>query len=162
MTAGPTVHNTELRRFEASRLWRSNVYGAAAAAFGGALLFCAIAGTMAYMSPDLEVLLLAAGLVASGVIGLLVLYPGNQIAAYPYAVEIEKGKGLRLFAPLKKVYVPIQDVREIRRSFLALGWVVKLSRRQRLLTRFAIHGGFGGQGGDLARAIQEEIVDRSG
>ncbi len=156
----PKAENRELRRFEASRLWQFNVYGAAVAGIGAAVLFSVVAGTMIYMVQSIEVLPVAGGLIASGIIGLLLMYPGNQIAAYPYEVELEEGRGLRLLAPLKRVYIPIEDVKEIRRSFLALGWVVKLSRRQRLLKGFVIHGGFGRQGGDLARAIQEEIARR--
>jgi hypothetical protein len=156
----PRAENSELRRFEGSRWWESNAYGAVVAGISGGIVLCAVAGTMIYMTQSLEVFLVAGGLIASAVIGLLALYPGNQIAAHPYAVEIEEGRGLRLLAPLKNVYIPIEDVREIRRSFLAVGWVVKLRTRHRLLKGFVIHGGFGRQGGDLAQAIQDEIARR--
>jgi hypothetical protein len=156
----PSNENSDGQRFEASRLWQSNVYGAAVAGIAGMAFFCAIAGTMIYMSQSLDVLLLAGGLVASGIIGLLLMYPGNEIAVYPYAVELEEGKGLRLLAPLKTVYIPIEEVKGIRSSLLALGWIVSFSRRHGLLKGFVIHGGFGGQGVDLARAIQEEIARR--
>jgi len=142
MTKSAKSETAEVRRFEASRIWQSHVSGGAVAGFGVAVLFCAIAGTMLCMTGDGKVLLVAAGLVASAAIGLLFMYPGNEVAAYPYAVEIHEGKALRLFAPLKEVYIPIEEVKNIRTSFLALGWIVSLSKRHGMLKGFVIHGGF--------------------
>ncbi len=160
MKANFDAENPELRRFEAARLWESNVYGAIVAGIGGSVVLCAVAGILIYMARGPGVYLVAGGMITSAVIGLLCLFPGNLVAVHPYAVELEQGKGLRLLAPLKKVYIPIDDVKEVRRSYLQLGWAVKLSRRHGALTRFSIHGGFGRQGKDLARAIQEEIARR--
>ena len=105
-------------------------------------------------------LLVAFLLIANMIVALLVLFPGNLAAQMPYAVELEDGRGLRIYGPLKTVYVPVDEIKEVRRSWLHLGWVVKLSRRHRLLKSFVIHGGFGRQGSELARAIQEEIGRR--
>ena len=163
MTANSKTERMELRRFEAARLWQSNLYGAAVAGIGGSVILGVVAGILLYPlypPPGLDVLLTAGGLIASVILGLVCMYPGNLIAVHPYAVELEQGRGLRLLTPLKKVYIPMEDVKEVRRSYLQLGWVVKLTRRHRALTRFYIHGGFGRQGGELARAIEEEIARR--
>jgi hypothetical protein len=146
------------RRFEASRLWHFNLYGALAGGIGGGVLMCVVAGIILFSSGERrQGFLFAGAVIGCAIIGFLCLYPGNQIAVYPYAVEVEEGRGLRLFAPLKQVYVPIQDVQAVRRSFLSLGWVVTLRKGPRLLTRFIIPGAFGPQGAELAREIQEQI-----
>jgi hypothetical protein len=101
---------------------------------------------------------LAAVLVVNVFAVLLLLYPGNLAVAFPYAVEIEHGKGLRLFGPMKNVYVPLLDVKDVRSSLLAFGWVVNLRRGHRALTAFTIHGGFGPEGKELASQIEQEIA----
>ena len=82
---------------------------------------------------------------------------GNLIAAYPYEVSLEEGKGLELHAPLKKIYIPIEDLRDVRKSSIQAGYAVRLRRRHRLLTSFLIPSFFGDQAEPLVDAIQEEI-----
>lgn len=161
MTINSNTANPELRRFEASRLWESNVYGAVIGGIGGGILMCVVAGIIlsAGIARD-QVSLVAVALIANMVLGLLLLFPGNLAVAFPYAAEVEEGRGLRVFGPLKNVYIPIEDIKEVRRSFLVLGWVVRLNKRRGALTRITIHGGFGRQGRELADAIQEEIARR--
>lgn len=155
-----TSESPLLRRFEASRLWEFNVYGAVVAGIGGFVVLCVVAGIIISSGRGLDVYLIVGAMIASVILTLLCLFPGNLVAVHPFAVELEAGKGLRLLAPLKEVYIPIEDVKAVRRSYLELGWAVKLNRRHGALTRFSIHGGFGRQGGELARAIQEEIAHR--
>jgi len=161
MTINSKNENPELRRFEASRLWEFNVYGAVVGGIGGGILMCVVAGIILSDGIGLDqASLVAVVLIANVILGLLLLFPGNMVVQSPFAVELQEGKGLRVYAPLKTVYIPMDDVKEVRRSWLTLGWVVKLNRRHRLLKAVVIHGGFGRQGGELARAIQEEIARR--
>lgn len=161
----PTSSNIEkfsVRKFEATDLWRMNIYGATLAGLGGSILLCVVAGSVFSEGIGLDQASLLAGAMILGVIiWVLCWYPGNLAVVHPIAVEIEEGKGLHLFAPMKTVYIPSDDLNRVQRSYLHLGWVVKLHRRHGALTRFYIHGAFGRQGGELARAIQEEI-DRRG
>ncbi len=89
-----------------------------------------------WLKPAPENILFAAALALVLVISVLCFLPGNWIAAFPYAVALEEGKGLVLYAPLKKVYIPIDDVQDIRRSFLQQGYVVRLKRRSSFAHKF--------------------------
>jgi len=79
-----------------------------------------------------------------------------MVAIFPYEVDVEEGKGVRLHAVLKQVYIPIEDIRDVQKSFLQ-GYVVRLRRRHRLLEKFVIHRLFGGEREGLVHAIQDEI-----
>ncbi len=151
------LESDQSRIFKASQYWSSNVWGAALAGFGAAILMSVMIGIVFWNTQALKVVLFLAALALVLVISLLCLFPGNWIAAFPYAVAVEEGKGLRLYAPFKKIYVPIGDLRDVRRSVLQQGFVVRLKRRHRLLTSFVIHWFFGSQAEPLAHAIQEEI-----
>ena len=98
------------------------------------------------------------------VASLLAMFPGNLIAATPVAIEFESGKGLHLIAPLKKLYIPMEEVLELRDSFSAWtsqkGTLVKLNKRHGLMKSFAIHWSFGEEGQQLAQAIQREMLLR--
>ena len=148
-----------VQRFDSSRLWEFNVYGAIIGGIGGGVMLCVVAAILVSDKVGFnQVSFLAAALLLTVLLGLFLLYRGNLAVAFPYAVEVEHGKGLRLFGPMKTVYIPLNDVKEIRSSFLAFGWIVKLRKGQRALTGFTINWGFGPQGRDLARAIEEEIT----
>lgn len=146
--------------FKAGQFWSSNVFGAALGGAGAVTLMLVIMGIIVSANPEPKAILFAAAMAAILVICVLCFLPGNWIAAFPYAVAIEEGKGLYLYAPLKKVYIPIEDVRDVKESFLQQGFVVRLNRRHRLLTSFAIHGFFGEEAEPLARAIRDEILRR--
>lgn len=149
------------RIFKASRYWTSNVWGAALAGFGVAILLSVMMGIVLWHTHAWQVILWVVGIYFVITAALLYIFPGNGIAAYPYAVEIEEGKGLRLYAPWKKIYLPIEDVRDVRWSFFGQAFVVRLNRRHRVLRRFIIHRFFGSEGESLADAIQEEIRRRA-
>lgn len=110
-----------------------------------------------WMKPDPRNILFAATLALIIVVSVLCFSSGNMGAAYPYAVTVEQGKGLQLYAPFKKLYIPIQDIQDVRKSLTQQGYVVRLKRPHRLLTSFVIHSFFGDQGEPLARAIESEI-----
>ena len=145
------------RIFKAGQFWSSNVFAAALGGAGGAILMLVMMCIVVWLKPVRENILFAVALVSVLIISILCFFPGNRIAAFPYAVAVHEGKGLELYAPLKKLYIPIEDVRDIRESFIQQGFVVHLTRRHRLLTSFVIHRFFGDQAEPLARAIQEEI-----
>ena len=157
-------NDQESRIFKASRFWDSNVWGATVAGIGGGLLMTAVAGIVLWEADDWNQRMFAALWILTTVTTLVALFPGNLIAAVPIAVELEEGKGLRLIAPLKKLYIPFEEVQEVRDSTVARifqqGTVVKLNNRHGLIKSFAIHWSFGDQGRQLARAIQQEILRR--
>jgi len=157
-------NDQESRIFKASRFWDSNVWGATVAGIGGGLLMTAVAGIVLWEADDWNQRMFAALWILTTVTTLVALFPGNLIAAVPIAVELEEGKGLRLIAPLKKLYIPFEEVQEVRDSTVARifqqGTVVKLNNRHGLIKSFAIHWRFGDQGRQLARAIQQEILRR--
>ena len=150
------------RVFKAGRFWNSNVFGAALAGGLGGVLMLIVMGIVVSGNPTTNNILFATGLVLVLVLSLLCFVPGNLIAAYPYAVSLEEGKGLELRAPVKRVYIPIEDVRDVRKSYLQPGYIVRLKRRRRLLKSFLIPWYFGDQAEPLANAIREEIRRQAG
>jgi len=108
--------------------------------------------TGAWGNESLKIALFIWGLL---LLTVLAYFPGNAIAGYPYEVVIEKGKGLRVYAPFKKLYIPIQDLQDV--GFSGEGTVVRLKHRRRMLTVIVIHKFFGSQAQPLADAIREEL-----
>lgn len=147
-----------VRIFQAGRYWKSNVCGAIAAGIGATGLFVVIGAILAWDSHHWQGRLSGAGLILFAIAAFCALVPGNLGAAYPYAVEIEEGKGFRVYAPFKHFYMPTGEVTRVKRSWLWAGWVVRLRQRRGLLPGFIIHVAWGRQGRDLARAIQEELA----
>lgn len=155
-----TPEEIRYRVFKAGQFWSSNVSGAALGAAGAVILISLTMGIVVWMNPNRQNILFAATLALILVASLLCFLPGNMGAVYPYAVTVQEGRGLQLQAPLKKLYIPIEDVRDVRKSFIGQGYVVRLKRRHRLLTSFVIHWFFGDQAEPLANAIREEIRRR--
>ena len=149
------------RIFKATRFWNSNVFAAALAGALGGVLMLVVMGLVVSGNPTRNNILFASGLALVLVLSALCFLPGNLIAAYPYAVSIEEGRGLELRAVLKKLYIPLEEVREVKKSYLQPGYVVRLRRRHRLLKSFLIPWYFGDEAETLANAIREEIRRRS-
>ena len=120
-----------------------------------------VMGLVVSGNPTRNNILFASGLALVLVLSALCFVPGNLIAAYPYAVSIEEGRGLELRAVLKKLYIPLEEVRDVQKSYLQPGYVVRLKRRHRLLKSFLIPWYFGDEAEPLANAIREEIRRRS-
>lgn len=156
----PDVARTGTRVFRAPRLWELNVCGAALAGIAGAILFLIVAGVGVWMSRTVGWFPLF--MILSVVVALLVIFPGNYLATYPYAVEVEEGKGLWLYAAFTKMYLPLGEIKEAKWSYMWTGWVVKLKRRRGLLSRVVIHVAWGSRGRDLARAIEHELAPTGG
>lgn len=149
------------RVFKAERFWNSNVFAAALAGALGGVLMLVVMGLVVSGNPTRNNILFASGLALVLVLSALCFVPGNLIAAYPYAVSIAEGRGLELRAVLKKLYIPLEEVRDVQKSYLQPGYVVRLKRRHRLLKSFLIPWYFGDEAEPLANAIREEIRRRS-
>ncbi len=143
--------------FKAGQFWTSNVFGAAVGGAGAGILMSVVMVIVVSENPTRNNILFATGLVLILVLSALCLLPGNLIAGYPYAVELEEGTGLLVQAPLRKLSIPIQAVQDVRKTFLQPGYVVRLNRRYGLLKSFLIPSYFGEEGEALANAIQKEI-----
>jgi len=160
-------HSTQQRTtYRCSAYWDFNVSGALVGGAGGALLMITVFLIILWGTGFTRgILIWFAVLLASFVGTAIAFYPGNLVATFPIAVEFEEGKGLRLIAPLKKLYIPFDEIKEVRDSTLwqvfQQGIVVRLNKRHGLLKSFAIHWAFGAEGRQLARAIQQEIARRT-
>ena len=97
------------------------------------------------------------GLILFAITAVWGVLAGNLAAVYPYAVEIEEGKGFRFYAPFKQFYIPSQEVERVKWSWLWGGCVVRLRKRRGLLVGFIIHFAWGRQGRELAQAISQEL-----
>ena len=117
-----TPEGAPQRVFKAGQFWSSNVSGAALGGAGAVILMSVMMGIVVWMNPDRQNILFAATLTLILVASVLCFLPGNMGAVYPYAVAVQEGKGLQLYAPLKKLYIPIEDVRDVRKSFLGQGY----------------------------------------
>ncbi|HEV2521502.1 MAG TPA: hypothetical protein VGT24_03900 [Candidatus Acidoferrales bacterium] len=120
MAQEPWIENDRGHRiFKASRIWESNVWGATVGGIGAGLVMLVIAIILIFDSAGpagrMDGFVLAITIIAT----LLALFPGNLIAVIPVAVELQSGKGLRIVAPLKNLYIPIEEVQEIRDSISA-------------------------------------------
>jgi len=148
-----------VQTYRAGRYFTSNASNALLGSIGGGILLLAIAGMVIWESPDRRGMAFA-GLMFLVVTGtMLAFFPGNIAAAFPYAVEIFPGKSLKLSAPLRRIEIPVEDIRDVRHSLLRQGYVVRLKHRHGLLRSFVIHSFFGPTGPLLARAIQKELED---
>lgn len=154
-------NNQATHVFKASKFWEFNVWGAAVAGICGAAVLLLVAGILLFDSDGATGRTDGAVLVMAIVATYLVMFPGNLIVSVPIAVDLNSGKGLILHAPLKKLFIPFEEIREVRDSGISLvlqqGIVVKLNKRYGLMKSFAIHRAYGDEGQRLARAIQQEI-----
>jgi len=152
----------EPKIYRASGYWRTNISGAVLGGIGVSILLLTV----------FTIVLWGSGFATENVIWLigicltlfataLAFYPGNLVATYPLAVEIEPSKQIVLIAPWKRLVIPIEEVKAIRDStawqVFQQGVVIKLNKRHGLLKSFIIHWAFGPEGRQLARAIQAEI-----
>jgi hypothetical protein len=161
MTDVPLAPNRQ-RMFRATGFWKSNHSAAILAGILAGLFILVMGGLLVWSNPTRETISFAAFVLLFYVLFLLSYFPGNLSAQYPYAVLLEEGRGLELRAVLNTVYIPAEDLRDVRRSYFQGGYVVRLNRRRRLLTSFTIAWFFGEQAEPLANAIREEIRSHGG
>lgn len=154
----PPPESPGVRVFRAWRYWERNVQGVPFVVAGVLGLFVVLGGILLWQSRGWEGRLWGAGLILFAIAAVWCLVAGNLGAVYPYAVEIEDGKGFRFYAPFKQFYIPIQEVKRVKWSWFLAGWVVRLRQRRGLLPGFIIHVAWGQQGRELAEAIGEELA----
>lgn len=150
--------NNDPRVFRASALLTFSIWMATFAGIGGVIPISIGLGKKFLGTEGLGIKFLLIGLELMLPLAIVYFFPGNGIASYPHEIRIEPGKGLRLFAPFKQIYIPIKDVKDVRHVFLG-NFVVRLNHRHRLLTEFIIPWSFGG-GRSVADAISAEIHHR--
>jgi hypothetical protein len=151
----------EVQTFRARQFWNSNICGAAVGGAGIGIVMLVVMGIVVSENPTLSNIAFATGLALVLMASAICFLPGNLIAAYPYAVTLEDGRGLELHTAFKKIYIPTEDLQDVRKSLAQPGYVVRLKRRHRLLKSFLIPSFFGDQAEPLANAIREEIQRRA-
>ena len=159
--SNPSPEVPGVKIFCARRFWKSNVYGAVVAGIGAAVLFTIVGGILLCQSHSRVGLLWGGGMILFAITAVWALLAGNAVGMYPYAVEVEEGKGFCFYAPFKKFYIRTEEVKRVKWSWLVAGWVVRLRHRRGLLRYFIIHAAWGQQGRDLVQAIGEELVRRA-
>ncbi|MGD0993831.1 MAG: hypothetical protein ABR998_15320 [Gemmatimonadales bacterium] len=147
--------------FTASRAWTFNVRAAILVGIGGAGVMGVVATILLVSAASPNGRLFGAAWLLGLVVVLLLGFVGNGFAAYPFEVVVHQGVGLRLRVPFRELSISVQDLRDVQVDALG-GYVVRLTRRQRLLGSFFIHRMFGEEGGPLAAAIRGEIEARGG
>jgi hypothetical protein len=157
----PDPESREARAFRAWRYWETNVCGSAVAALGALVIFCIVGGILLWGAQSGEGRLGGAGMILFAIAAAFALLQGNLASFWPYAVEIQNSEGLWVYAPFKRFYVPIEEVKRVKWSWLWAGWVIKLGKRHGLLTCFIIHAAWGRQGRELAQAIGEELARKA-
>jgi len=154
------VTEGETKCFRASKLWTANVCAAAVGGISGLAITSVLLLNVLWASPENKNRFLAAAWLLMIFVSAWGMYPGNWIASAPYAVKISQGKGLWLYAFLRKVYIPLDEISEIDESLLGTRTVIKLSKRHGLLKSFWIHRAYGDQGRELVLEIRKEIARR--
>ena len=143
--------------FRAPRAWERNTRGASLIAIATAILFLALALTEISLAGSLRWFPIF--LILDVVVGVpLIFPPGNLIAMFPYAAQIDEGKGVWFYAPFNRFYVPLGEFKGIAWSYLRTGWVVRLKRRRGLVGSFVIHVAWGNRGRALVQTIEAEIA----
>jgi hypothetical protein len=57
--------------------------------------------------------LLAADLLATGLLGALALVPGRLLTMWPYAIALEPQKGIFVYAPPGRQWIPLDEIVDI-------------------------------------------------
>jgi hypothetical protein len=153
----PEVPGTRI--FRAWGYWGRNVRGWPVVAVAIATLLLALGGVLVGVTRAVSWVPML--LIVTGIGVPLALYPGKVAALYPYAVEVDEGKGLRFYCALGDAFFPMNELRGVRWSWVYGAWVVSLNRRYGLLSGFLIHFAWGKQGRELVRAIEEELARKA-
>ncbi len=124
--------------FKGSRFWRLNIWGVALAVAVGAPLMLAIDTLQLWPGDSSSGRLLLAIVDSFVILALLYYFPGNMILRFPHEIQIEDGKGLWLHAGFRRLYIPIEDLRDAEYSRYGQGFVVRLKRRRHLLGQFVV------------------------
>ena len=158
----PEASEGETKFFHASRIWTANACGAAVGGMVSGIAMLIVAFRILWASSEIKNSFIGGAWLLLIFASLWGMYPGNWIASAPYAVQLIKGRGLWLYAFLKKVYIPLDEIVEINESLLKTRTVITLRKRHGLLKSFWIHRVFGEQGQALVLEIRKEIAQRGG
>ncbi len=153
----PPPQTPGVKVFRAWHYWERNLQGLPFVVAGVLGFFLALGGILLWQGRGWEGRLWGVGLILFAITAVWGVLAGNLAAVYPYAVEIEEGKGFRFYAPFKQFYIPSQEVERVKWSWLWGGCVVRLRKRRGLLVGFIIHFAWGRQGRELAQAISQEL-----
>ena len=83
-------------------------------------------------------------LLAHGILAVLVLVVGRLLAMWPYAVVLEPRKGIWVYAPLTKLWIPLDEIVDIDvySGCYGNGHVVQLSRSHGLVKQIYFYALF--------------------
>jgi hypothetical protein len=158
---GPASAAPGVRVFRAPGWWKSNVCGAVVAGIAAAGLFAAVGGILLWHGHGPCARMWGAGMLLLATAVPTGLFVGRAALGYPYAAEIEDGRGLRFYAPFTMYYIPLDEVERVGWSWLWGGWLVGLRHRRGVLPGLIIRVAWRRQGRELARAIAEELARRA-
>jgi hypothetical protein len=127
---------------------------------GGSILIAVVGGILVWGSASRKGIIFGSMLVICVMLAILALVPGNLTARFPYMVEVRPGVSVKIFAPLKKLEIPVEEIRDVRHSVLRQGYVVRLKRRRRLLKSFVVHWFFGAEGTLFAQSLENALGAR--
>jgi hypothetical protein len=77
---------------------------------------------------------------ANGIVGVLLLFPGRLLSMWPYAVVLEPQKGIWVYAPPTKLWIPLEEITDIDiySGWYGRGHVVQLSGSHGLVKQLYI------------------------
>jgi hypothetical protein len=136
----------DARVFKGRLIYAANMIGAFWLGLGGFIALLAffiwrrLQTGQAFQKDDA----LYAVLLATGIIGILVLVPGKLLATWPYAVVLEPQKGIWVCAPPVKLWIPLGELVDINTYSGAYGGghVIELSRSHGLVKQLYINSLF--------------------
>jgi hypothetical protein len=102
-------------------------------------------------------------LLANGIVGVVLLFPGRLLAMWPYTIVLEPQKGIWVYAPPTKLWIPLEEITDIDiySGWYGGGHVIQLNRSYGLVKQLYIPSLFFPDE-QLARAIRISIDRRDG
>ena len=102
-------------------------------------------------------------LLATGILLVLALVPGKLLAIWPYAVAVEPQKGIWVYAPPTKLWIPLDEIVDIDvySGSYGGGHVIQLSRPHGLVKQLYFNAFFFPDE-QLVREIRSSIDRRDG
>ena len=156
----PPMHdNAEV---SAMRTYRAKNIGASAGLLGQYTLipfclFSLVVGTLLILkTAALGAELSGVAILALVPLTLALSFPGNLAAFLPYKIEVY-ASSVRIVAHLKAIEIPFEDIKDVRSSPLARGYIVRFKRRRGLLFGFVIDSSFGLDGDSVARVLENQV-----
>jgi len=157
-----TAKNVEI--FKAPLIFSANMFAAFWIGVLGSLAFPAFflwTVSDRRLLPNDKIILL--GLIVSGLASLLVLIPGKLLAMWPYAIAVEPGKGIWVYAPAAKFWAPLDEIVDIDvySGMYGSGHVVQLSRSHGLVKQLYVNSLFF-PNEEVVHSLRRQIDSRDG